>query len=272
MSESRMKDVTGKVLFNLEVAEDFYLLRLAVPKIAEGVVPGQFVEVKVSSNYSPFLRMPLSICKTDPALGTIDLLYEDLGPKSRALSLQQPGCEIAVLGPLGNGFKVTEGDRTAMLVGGGIGIPPLLFLAGELRRAGRQVVLLVGARNGKKHLPDNLLNAAAGEIRKATDDGSAGHHGLVTDLLTEKLTGGKRFSVYTCGPHAMMAAVTAICKGHRIPCQASLEEYMACGFGVCVGCVVELRPPENETFSSPYLQYSRICIDGPVFDAHRVCW
>ena len=272
MSESRMKDVTGKVLFNLEVAEDFYLLRLAVPHIAAGVVPGQFVEVRVSSNFSPFLRIPLSICKTDPAVGTIDLLYEDMGAKSRALSLQQPGCEIAVLGPLGHGFKVPEAGRAAILVGGGIGTPPLLFWGEELRRVSLEVALLVGARSANKHLPDNLLNAAAGEIQKATDDGSTGYHGLVTDLLREKLATGKKYTVYTCGPHAMMAAVTAICGEGRVPCQASLEEYMACGFGVCVGCVVEVMPAEHASLASPYLQYSRICVDGPVFDAHRVCW
>ena len=272
MSEPRMKDETGKVLFNLEVAEDFYLLRLAVPHIAAGVVPGQFVEVRVSSNFSPFLRIPLSICKTDPVAGTIDLLYEDMGAKSRALSLQRSGCEIACLGPLGHGFKVPAADRAAILVGGGIGTPPLLFLGEELRRASRQVALLVGARSANKHLPDNLLNAAAGEVQKATDDGSNGHHGLVTDLLKEKLATGKKYTVYTCGPHAMMAAVAAICREARVSCQASLEEYMACGFGVCVGCVVEVTLPEHESLASPYLQYSRICVDGPVFDAQRVCW
>jgi dihydroorotate dehydrogenase electron transfer subunit len=272
MSEPRMKDVTGHVVFNLEVAEDFYLMRLGVPHIAAEVVPGQFVEVRVSSQFSPFLRIPLSICNTDSDAGTVDILYEDMGPKSRALSLQQPGNEVACLGPLGHGFKAPAADLDAVLVGGGIGTPPLLFLGEKLRYAGRQVCLLVGARSSGKHLPDTLLSAAARDVQKATDDGSVGHHGLVTDLLKKKLDEVEACTVYTCGPHAMMAAVAAICRESQIPCQASLEEYMACGFGVCVGCVIEVTPPESETVVSPYMQYSRICVDGPVFDAHRVCW
>jgi dihydroorotate dehydrogenase electron transfer subunit len=267
-----MKDEQARVVFNLEVAQDFYQARLLAPHIAAEVVPGQFVEVQVGRQVSPFLRLPLSICNRDLDQGMVDLLYEDMGPKSHVLSRLQPGSEIACLGPLGHGFKGPTIDHNVLMVGGGIGTPPLLFLGEELRRSGHQVRLLVGARAAAKHLPDTLLNPAAQVVLKATDDGSLGHCGLVTDLLRQELEKTERCSIYTCGPHAMMAAVAGVCQDFDVPCQASLEEYMACGFGVCVGCVVEVMPAADGTLASPYTQYSRVCVDGPVFDARRVCW
>lgn len=265
-----MLDARVEVISNEEIAADFYLARLRAPQIA-AAQPGQFVEVQTSETTAPFLRLPLSICGVDKQAGTADILFEDMGPKTRALSLIRPGQEIACLGPLGKGFTAPAAGQRVVLVGGGIGIPPLLFLGERLCRAGHQVCLLAGARVGSKHLPDAMLQAAAGIVRQATDDGSVGHHGLVTDLLTEELAADASATVYTCGPHGMMAAVTTVCSQAQVACQASLEEYMACGFGVCVGCVVEVEPEAGGELS-PYLQYSRVCVDGPVFDAHRVKW
>jgi dihydroorotate dehydrogenase electron transfer subunit len=158
-----------------------------------------------------------------------------------------------------------------VLVGGGIGVPPLLFLGSELRGRNIPVSLLVGARTASRHLPDDMLEGAAHEVATATDDGSGGHRGFVTDLLEFTLDEHGDCAVYTCGPGAMMAAVAAICRERAVTCQASLEEYMACGFGVCVGCVVEMAPGDGEVVS-PYERYRRICVDGPVFDALRVRW
>ena len=264
-----MRDESAFLLFNIEVAQDVFLVRLHAPHIAAQVVPGQFVEVRVSEGVSPFLRLPLSVCQRDCEAGTIDLIYEDVGPKSGALRQLEPGFSTACLGPLGRGFQDPAADRRAVLVGGGVGVPPLLFLGENLQQAGGEVALLVGARTAAKHLPDALLNPAAPRVEKATDDGSLGHGGPVTDLLQRELERGRDCAVFTCGPHAMMGAVAALCRQVRVPCQASLEEYMACGFGVCVGCVVEVVL-EDEV--SPDARYSRVCVDGPVFDAHLVRW
>ena len=267
-----MKDERASLVHNIEVAQDFYLARLRAPGLAASALPGQFVEVQVSHEGAPYLRLPLSLCGTDPRGGTVDLLYEDMGAKSRALSRKEPGDWLACLGPLGRGFTGPPPGSTAVLVGGGIGIPPLLYLGEKLRWAAGSVILLAGARAASKHLPDALLEPAAQQVERATDDGTLGHHGLVTDLLEGVLDDGSRpYAVYTCGPHPMMAAVAAVCRDRRVPCQASLEEYMACGYGVCVGCVVEVIAPEGEPVS-PYQRYSRVCVDGPVFDAHRVQW
>lgn len=265
-----MLDERGRIQSNDEIAEDFYLARVEAPRIAAIAAPGQFVNLQVSQTGSPFLRVPLSLCGTNAAAGTIDLLYEDMGPKTRALSQLPVASSVACLGPLGNGFNLSDVERQAILVGGGIGIPPLLFLGDELKKAGHSNVhLVVGARYAAKHLPDAMLTTTT-KISKATDDGSLGHHGLVTELVQQALAADGEKSVYTCGPHAMMKAVAALCSEYEVACQASLEEYMACGYGVCVGCVVPLAPEVQS--ESPYGHYSRICVDGPVFDAQRVCW
>ena len=271
MSTGPVQDASSALLSNAEVAEDFYLARLHLPPLSAAVVPGQFVQVRVCSRLAPFLRIPLSVCGVDRAEGNVDLLYEDMGPKSRALSRIGAGGKVGCLGPLGRGFSAPPDGRRAVLVGGGIGVPPLLFLGSELRGKNTPVSLLVGVRTASRHLPDAMLEGAAHEVDRATDDGSRGHRGLVTDLLESTLDEHGDCAVYTCGPVAMMAAVAAICRERAVACQASLEEYMACGFGVCVGCVVEMIPGDGEVVS-PYERYRRICVDGPVFDALRVRW
>ena len=273
MAEAAHVDVVASVVSNETVAEDFFLARLRAPEIAAKAVPGQFVEIKVSPGDEPFLRLPLSVCAVDGSAGTVDVLYEKMGPKSRTLSRVAAGDELALMGPLGGGgFSRPAGGRRAVMVGGGIGVPPLLFLGETLIKEGAadEVVLLIGARQAGKHLSEDLLRPASHRFGLATDDGSLGHKGLVTDLLAAELEGGP-CEVFTCGPHPMMAAVAALCREHDTPCQASLEEYMACGYGVCVGCVVEVAPAGGGT-APPYEQYSRVCVEGPVFDAHRVKW
>ena len=269
-----MLDERGLITLNRRIAQDFYLARLEAPGVARLVEPGQFVEVQVTSQYSPYLRLPLSVGQRDVQSGTLDLLYEAVGPKTAALRALPSGSEVACLGPLGRNFRAPPSDRSALLVGGGIGVPPLLFLGETLRYAGHDVSLLVGARTNGKHLPGEFLERAAQRVMLATDDGSLGHHGLITDLLAGAAEAAGACTVYTCGPHGMMAATAAICGDLGLSCQVSLEEYMACGTGVCVGCVVQTRRSQDEVTadSSPYLTYSRICVDGPVYDAERICW
>jgi len=267
---SAARDVEGRLRLTVEVAEDLYLTRLEAPAVAAIAAPGQFVSLKVSEGTAPLLRIPLSILDADPDGGTVDVLYERLGPKSTALSALAAGARVPCLGPLGNTFPDPQQDRTPVLVGGGIGLPPLLFLGRRWRATSRRdAVLLAGARRRSKHLPEHILGAAADEVRQATDDGSLGHAGLVTDLLVEQLAATPASSVYTCGPHAMMAAVVAQCRAAGVQCHVSLEEYMACGFGVCVGCVVELA---DDGGRGPYGRYGRVCVEGPVFEASKIAW
>ena len=264
-----MIDERVQLLANDLVADDFYMARWQAPHIAARAEPGQFVNIEVASGAAPLLRIPLSVCAADPQAGLIDVLYEDMGPKSRALSRLAPGVQTQCLGPLGRGFRPPVEGVSAILVGGGIGVPPMLYWGSVLRRRGVRVVLLVGARNRGKHLPKPLLSSAADTVRRATDDGSLGHAGLVTELLRRELGDSGSHQVYCCGPQGMMRAVASLCLEIDVPCQVSLEEYMACGIGICVGCAVELEAAEDD---SDYSRYARICVDGPVFDARRVKW
>jgi dihydroorotate dehydrogenase electron transfer subunit len=209
------------------------------------------------------------VAAADEGAGTVDVLYEEVGPKTGALRRLAAGAEVGFVGPLGNAFEPPPEEATPVLAGGGIGVPPLIHFGASLVRAGRRPLLLIGARSAGKHLGASLL-AGAGTVRRATDDGTLGHCGLLTDLLEEALEEAAHPVVYTCGPHPMMAAVAALCARREVVCQASLEAYMACGFGVCVGCVVELT--DGEARHGAYGRYARVCVDGPVFDARRIVW
>ncbi len=265
-------DVGARVSSTTQVADAFFQTRLQVRDVS--VEPGQFVQLRprcIEGTY-PYLRIPLSVSAVDTERGLVDVLYEVVGPKTSALRHVCVGDEVGFLGPLGNRFPEPASDATPILVGGGIGVPPLIYFGTTLRTAERwDPILVVGARNAGKHLPDTLLEPASADVRRATDDGSLGQAGLVTNLLTEALEAGSAAPVvYTCGPHAMMAAVARLCAGRDVPCFASLEEYMACGFGVCVGCVVERADKESQP--SPYGHYARVCVDGPIFDARQIAW
>lgn len=262
-------DAPARLRETVEVAAGFFLSRLEVPEAALEAHPGQFLQLqpRPAGLQAPYLRLPMSVAGVDAAEGTVDVLYDRVGPKTRVLSLMPEGEAIGCLGPLGNRFPLAGGEGTAVLVGGGIGLPPLLFLGRRLGAEGRHVLLLAGARSADRHLPEELLHPAAACFLRATDDGSLGHPGRVTDLLVEALAAPNP-TVYTCGPHPMMASVARICADHEVPCFASLEEYMACGFGVCVGCVVGRAGIGLD----PYHRYSRICVNGPVYDARTIEW
>lgn len=182
----------------------------------------------------------------------LEFLLEDVGPGTRRLAELRPGDELWLLGPLGNGFSAPGADRVALLVGGGIGIVPLACWEEELGPAART---LVGFRDAAHAAAAELLAAPL----VATDDGSVGRRGLVTDLLRRELDGLASPSVYACGPPAMLEAVRGICAERRIPAQLAMESGMACGFGACFGCAVPTRHG-----------LVRLCLDGPVLDADEL--
>jgi dihydroorotate dehydrogenase electron transfer subunit len=182
--------------------------------------------------------------------GEASFLLEDVGPGTRRLCELRPGEQLWALGPLGACFTMPEDGRRALLVGGGIGIAPLALMREAL---GPQAIALLGFRSRDHAQGASLL----GDARIATDDGSAGHHGNVCDLLCEELDRDSHAKVYTCGPPAMLEAVRALCAERSTPAELALEAGMACGFGACFGCVVPRRGGG----------YLRVCLDGPVVDA-----
>jgi len=247
-----------KVLKNEQIAPSYFKLTLYSPNISAIAKPGQFVNAKVAKGVIPLLRRPISIHRTDPQNQTFELLYEILGPGTKILSEVKAGDSLNILGPLGNGFKLEK--QVLVLVAGGMGIAPLNFLAEETIKQGKEVHLFYGARN-----KDQIINLDHLNIKKeiATEDGSFGHKGFVTRVLENQLTTYNLplTTIYSCGPHPMLKAVAEIAKKNKIECQVSLEAYMACGIGACLGCATET-----------ICGYKMVCKDGPVFDFKEIKW
>ena len=226
--------------------------------------PGQFYMLRSGERWGggdgerPFLPRAFSVMRARPRSNGVDLdfLIEDVGPGTNRLAELDAGEDVLLVGPLGNGFAPPREGRAALLAGGGVGIAPLAIWQDELGAGGTESTTLLGFRDqSHAHGADLLHNAAV-----ATDDGSVGHHGLVTELLEDELEDrADEVEVYGCGPPAMLEAVRAICAGRGVPAQLALESGMACGFGACFGCVV---PTQDG--------YIRLCVDGPVLDAARL--
>jgi dihydroorotate dehydrogenase electron transfer subunit len=221
--------------------------------------PGQFYMLAGSAGWGggeserPFLPRAFSVLRATPdSAGGVELqfLVEDVGPGTKRLCELGPGDGLLLVGPLGAGFEVPRGARRPLLVGGGVGIAPLAIWQDSL---GAGVPALLGFRDASHAAGAALL--AAPEV--ATDDGSVGHHGLVTELLAGELErAADELEVYACGPPPMLEAVRLLCAEHGTPAQLALESGMACGFGACFGCVVQTRQG-----------YVRLCLEGPVLDA-----
>jgi dihydroorotate dehydrogenase electron transfer subunit len=224
--------------------------------------PGQFAMIAAVERWGggeeerPYLPRAFSFARH--ADGESHFLLEDVGPGTRRLCELRPRERVWALAPLGRGFTLEGGDleqRRALLVGGGVGIAPLAILQDALaqERSRAPATVLLGFRERERAAGAALLANA----RVATDDGSVGHHGLVTELLAREIENDAHAAVYACGPAAMLEAVRALCELHGVPAQLALEAGMACGFGACYGCVVPRRGGG----------YLRVCVDGPVVDA-----
>jgi NAD(P)H-flavin reductase len=232
------------------------LYRLVEAADPDGPAPlaGQFYMIAAAQGWGgedgrPHLARAFSVCRVrDDRLG---FLVDAIGPGTARLAELEPGEGLWLVGPLGIGFSSPAQDARPLLVAGGVGLAPLVILAESLREAGRPPRLLAGFRSGAHA---DAASLAGSEVELATDDGSAGHHGLVTDLLPRELS--EDSAVYACGPPAMLESVRRICSETSVRAELALEEAMACGFGACFGCVVRTRSG-----------YKRICVDGPVLEA-----
>ena len=205
----------------------------------------------------------------DGAPGRIRILMKVVGRGTELLAALSAGDRIQVLGPLGKPFQISppaSGRDRALLAAGGIGVAPFPFLALELRRAGWKPTLLFGARGEAELVRRDWFEDAGVEVRTATEDGSHGRRGLVTDLLREAIgPGSGAGAVFACGPRPMLQSVSALVNPAGVPCQLSLESAMGCGFGVCLGCVVKVRRGDG-------FEYARVCVEGPTMASTEVLW
>ncbi len=233
------------------------------PEGAPAPAPGQFAMLAAAERWGggdherPYLPRAFSVARH--ADGESQFLLEDVGPGTRRLCELRPGDTLWALGPLGQGFTVGgrgSDQRRALLVGGGVGIAPLAILQDTLAADGVSATVLLGFRDRERAEGAALLNGA----RVATDDGSVGHHGFVTELLEQQIARDPQAVVYACGPPGMLEGVRALCERTVTPAQLALEAGMACGYGACFGCVVPRRGGG----------YLRVCVDGPVIDAAQL--
>ena len=226
--------------------------------------PGQFYMLSSERGWGgregerPYLPRAFSYARARASDGgvALDFLLEIVGPGTDCLSTLAPGEHLALVGPLGLGFDLDARAGRPLLVGGGIGVAPLLCLEGQLEGRGEETRVLLGFRTAGHAQSAALFT---GEPAVVTDDGSVGRQALVTELLRDELDAGPEARVYACGPPPMLEAVRALCAERETPAQLALESGMACGFGACFGCVVPTRDG-----------YLRLCVDGPVLDADRL--
>ncbi|MCR4717677.1 MAG: dihydroorotate dehydrogenase electron transfer subunit [Lachnospiraceae bacterium] len=248
--------IDGKILSNEAISSDCYSMMISVSDIASLAVPGQFVNIYVN-NESKLLPRPISICEVDAYKGTIRLVYRAVGAGTKELSSYLEGTVIKLLGPLGNGYELLNGKK-AMLIGGGIGIPPLLELAKRLD-ADKSVVL--GFRD-EIFLADEFKDYA--DVYIASEDGKTGVKGNVIDAIREYKLDAE--VIYACGPTPMLRAIKEYGLSNNMIVQLSLEERMACGIGACLACVCKTANVDDHSF----VNNSRVCKDGPVFRAEEV--
>lgn len=252
-----MKKETAKILSQNKIADGIYSMWVETTAAKEAK-PGQFIDVYVNDD-SKLLPRPISICEVKD--DSLRIVYRVVGGGTKIMSTYEEGDEIQIIGPLGNGFDMRDGK--AILVGGGIGIPPMVELAKNLsERKGKENVISVMGYRDELFLVDELEQFSTVVI--ATEDGSTGTKGTVIDALDENGVDGD--VLYACGPIPMLKALKDWANGKGIECQISLEERMACGIGACLACVCKTK--EKDEHSN--VCNKRICKDGPVFDANEI--
>ncbi len=262
-----------RVIRNQRIRGNYFHCVLGVGALAKRSSPGQFMNCRVSSGVVPLLRRPFSIHKADVKQGRIEILYEVVGEGSAALSQRKAGEALDIIGPLGRGFALNtpleNNGKDLVLVAGGMGVAPLFFLAQKLqeslakRKNRSRICVLIGAKTNNHILCARELRKLGCHVSIATDDGSLGFRGKVTDLLQRVLDEQRHriAGMYACGPHPMLSTFSKLAHIYAIPAQVSLEAHMACGFGACLGCAVA-------TIDG----YKRVCKEGPVFNWEEIIW
>ncbi|HKM32223.1 MAG TPA: dihydroorotate dehydrogenase electron transfer subunit [Oscillospiraceae bacterium] len=240
-----------------QIANGVYDMTVFCPEVASIAKPGQFVHIKIEGFT---LRRPMSICTINKENGTIRIVFEIRGQGTEKLATLRVYDYLDMIAPLGNGFDLLDKETLPVIIGGGLGTPPMLALA---EYYGDSATAILGFRSQDKAMLGIDFSKTGAYSYLCTDDGSLGRKGYVTDLLAERLTGGHADIVYACGPKAMLKAVAEMSKKFGVRCQVSLEERMGCGVGACLVCACKTQDANGEHFS-------HVCKDGPVFEANKI--
>lgn len=252
----------------INISPKIYLLELKDERLAKESYPGQFLHIRVSNVYAPLLRRPFSVAGVNLNKRTVQILFAEMGEGTKLLSQLSRGAYVDCLGPLGSGFRCFNDESPAALIAGGMGVAPLLFLANSLLQKKREVFLFYGAPSFSEMVPLQLFPTEELNVIIATEDGSSGFRGLVTEAFKDKLQRGlKPGQVFACGPRAMLMELAEDSEKKNYQLQVSLEERMACGIGACRGCAVKVKG--GKELLAPF---ARVCKEGPVFNAREVVW
>jgi len=256
MNRNNFQSNTARLISNRRISAKTFRMGMMAPGIAGKAQPGQFIHLRLRPDTNtPLLRRPFSI--NDIKDDRIYVLYEIKGTGTEMLSRMKPGESLDAMGPLGNGFDLARPGRENLLVAGGMGIAPMAFMVRRLKQLRLKNELFYGCRSHSE-----LIKPLPKTCRLFSNDGSCGRKGLVTSLLAERLGSCQDPVVYACGPWPMLKATAKICHRLNIPCQVSLESFMACGVGACQGCVVK----------NSHGSYISVCDKGPVFDSRLIDW
>jgi dihydroorotate dehydrogenase electron transfer subunit len=250
-----LKQSTATVVASEEIMPGVYLSRLDCPQL-ERAEPGQFVMVRCGEGIEYQLRRPLSLHQREGS--KLSLLFKVVGRGTRWLSERRAGEKIDLLGPLGTGYEFYPDAKKLLMLAGGIGIAPLAFLAGQAARQGKEVTLLLGAPTARQLYPSKLVPARV-RLITATDDGSQGERGMITEILPNFINDADQ--LFACGPLPMYKAMAQMTVLKEKPVQVSLEMRMGCGLGICYGCTVETREGLKQA-----------CKHGPVFNLSDILW
>ena len=252
--------IETKVKFFKWYTDKIFSLKLYSPAICQNSKPGQFVMIRDKKwNLDPFLNRPMSIANVDKDLNVFELQILVTGKGTLHLSQLKENSTVQVIGPLGNSFSYPDENENVALVAGGIGIAPLVFYESILKSRKSKIYFFYGAANQSELIPENYI---PNNIRFSTDDGSKGYTGFVTEDLKQNINSNNIHKIFACGPNPMLKAVQSIALENEIYCELSIETIMACGYGICQGCIVRKKANENE--------YYLTCKDGPVFNANNI--
>ncbi len=256
-----MKYTQGKyqIAGKSALAKDIYSIEITCPEIAEIAQPGQFVHI-LPAGFT--LRRPISICDINREKGTLRIVFIVKGDGTKEIAKLNEGDLIDMLAPLGHGFTVNDSFKKVVLIGGGIGTPPMLPLA---KYYGEKAVVISGFRSAEAVILQNDFKQTGAETILCTDDGSMGIKGFVTEPLKELLEKGGIDAVYTCGPTPMLKNIAVIANEKNVYCEVSLEERMGCGIGACLVCACKTKKDGEEHFA-------HVCKNGPVFNSKEVIW
>lgn len=257
-----------RIAWNKEIKPSYMHLGLEGQVISSKAMAGQFVMLKTDDRLDPLLRRPFSIHqvikKEGKAVG-IEILYKVVGTVTKRLSTMKEGETIDLVGPLGKGFQIAQENKKVFIAAGGIGVAPFVYLASKLIEEKINPELcnvFIGGRTEDDVLAKEIFETMGMKVHQATDDGSLGHKGLITDLIEAEIEKDVPDIIYACGPHPMLKAVADIAEKSRINCQVSIEILMACGMGACLGCAVKKKKESDK--------YLHVCIDGPVFNTNEL--